>query len=57
MELEDELPEDIEDGSVYVAVPHKNDLDLGKNLVLKFTDGKLPESYATVAAFFRQRGA
>ena len=26
-ELEVELPEDIEDGSVYVAVPHKTDLD------------------------------
>lgn len=57
MELEDELPEDIEDGSVYVAVPHKNDLDLGKNLVQNFTDERLPESNATVAAFFRQRGA
>jgi hypothetical protein len=33
MELEDELPEDIEDGSIYVAVPHKRDLNLGTNLV------------------------
>ena len=57
MELEDELPEDIEDGSIYIAVPHKNDLDLGKNLVLNFTDERLPESSATVATFFRKRGA
>jgi len=57
MELDDELPEDIEDGSLYVAVPHKRDLDLGKNLVLNFTDERLPESSATVASFFRHRGA
>jgi hypothetical protein len=57
MELEDELPEDIEDDSIYVAVPHKNDLDLGKNLVLNFMDERLPESCATVATFFSQRGA
>ncbi|MHB1616776.1 MAG: UPF0158 family protein, partial [Metallibacterium sp.] len=31
MELDDELPEDIEDGSIYVAVPNKHDLNLGKN--------------------------
>ena len=57
MELEDELPEDIEDGSIYIEVPHKRDLDLGKNLVLNFTDERLPESSATVASFFHQRGA
>jgi len=57
MELDDEIPEDIEDGSLYVAVPHKNDLNLGKNLVLNFTDERLPESCATVATFFRHRGA
>ena len=57
MELEDQLPEDIEDGSIYIAVPHRNDLNLGKNLVLNFTDERLPDSYATVANFFRKRGA
>jgi hypothetical protein len=57
MELEDELPEDIEDGSIYIAVPHRKDLNLGKNLVLNFTDERLPDSYATVATFFHKRGA
>jgi Uncharacterised protein family (UPF0158) len=57
MDLEEELPEDIEDASLYVEVPHKNDLDLGRNLVLKFVDEKLPDSYSTVADFFRKRGA
>lgn len=55
--LEDELPEDIDDASVYVAVPHKNDLELGKNLALRFAEEKMPESADTVAGFFRQRGA
>ncbi len=57
MELDDELPEDIEDGSIYVAVPNKHDLNLGKNLALAFAEEQLADSYQTVANFFRQRGA
>ncbi len=57
IELEEELPEDIEDGGIYVAVPNKHDLDLGKSLVLAFAEEQLPESYQTVAGFFSQRGA
>ncbi len=36
--LEEELPEDIDDATLYVAVPHKYDLDLGKDLVWRFAD-------------------
>ena len=57
MELDDELPEDIEDGSVYVAVPNKHDLNLGKNLALAFAEEQLADSYQTVANIVRQRGA
>ncbi|HEX5338012.1 MAG TPA: hypothetical protein VFW53_06215, partial [Gallionella sp.] len=57
MELDEELPEDIEDGSIYVAVPHKYDLNLGNNLPLAFTEEQLADSYETVSNFFRQRGA
>lgn len=57
MEIDDELPEDIGDDSQYVAVPHKNDLNLGKNLAISFTEDKLPDSYNDVCGFFRQRGA
>jgi hypothetical protein len=56
-ELEGELPEDIEDGSVYVAVPHKTDLDLGRTLALRFVSETAPEAAAAVNGFFRQRGA
>lgn len=57
MELDDDLPEDIEDGSIYVAVPSKHDLNLGKNLALTFAEDQLADAYQTVANFFRQPGA
>ncbi len=57
MGLDEELPEDIEDGSIYVAVPNKHDLNLGKRLALRFAEEQLGDSYHAVADFFRQRGA
>jgi len=51
---DDEEEEDAEDG---IAVPHKNDLDLGRSLVLRFVGQEMPRDYNTVADFFRQRGA
>jgi hypothetical protein len=57
MELDDALPEDIEDGSIYVAVPNKHDLNLGKYLALTFAEERLADSYQTVANIFHQRGA
>ena len=57
IELETELPEDVEDGSLYLAVPHKNELNLGRKLALKFSEETLPGSYSQVVGFFRQRGA
>lgn len=56
-ELEEELPQDIGDPELYVQVPSKNELDLGKPLALKFVAEKLPESYSTVEEIFRSRGA
>ena len=56
-ELDEELPRDIEDGCIYVAVPNKYDLNLGKNLALTFAEDQLEDSYQTVANIFRQRGA
>lgn len=57
IELDDELPEDIEDASIYVAVPNKHDLNLGKNLALTFAEDQLADAYQTIADIFRQRGA
>ena len=56
-DLEEDLPEDIEDGALYIAAPHKNDLDLGRSLVFEFVEDEAPSHLRTVESFFRQRGA
>ena len=55
--VDGELPEDIEDESLYIAVPHKSELDLGRSLALRFVEEHLPRSRETVYGFFRKRGA
>jgi len=52
----DELPDDIDDAEKYIAIPHKNDLDLGKALVIEFTSEYLPEELDRIHAFFRSKG-
>jgi hypothetical protein len=53
----DELPEDIEDGSKYIRIPHKNDLDLGRRLVFAFVSERLPNGLDEVERYFSRRGA
>jgi hypothetical protein len=53
----DELPGDIDDPERYIAIPHKNELDLGKTLVLEFTSTYLPEELEKVYSIFRRKGA
>jgi len=53
----DELPDDIDDPDKYITIPHKNELDLGKALVIEFTSEYLPEELDTVYSIFRRRGA
>jgi Uncharacterised protein family (UPF0158) len=55
--LEEEVPEDLETSDRYIAIPHKNDLDLGRDLALRFAEAELPDRYNMVAQFFRHRGA
>ena len=40
-----------------IAIPHKNDLDLGKRLALRFADDLLPGSLDDVYDIFRHKGA
>jgi hypothetical protein len=54
---EDELPDDFEESDRYLEIPHKNDLDLGRDLALRFAERELPEAYDRVAAYFGHRGA
>ena len=57
LEGEEDLPEDLETSARYIAVPHKNDLGLGRRLALAFVDQELSDEYDTVAGFFGRRGA
>ena len=57
LDLEEETPEDIDDETKYLAIPHKNDLDLGRSLVLSFIEEVLPNDYDKVVGFFHKRGA
>jgi hypothetical protein len=56
-ELDEELPQDINDSELYVQIPSKNELYLGKPLALKFAAKHLTDSYNTVEEIFRSRGA
>jgi len=53
----DELPEDIDDSEKYITIPHKNELDLGKALVIEFTSEYLSEELDKVYSIFRHKGA
>ena len=57
MDLEEEIPGDLETSDRYIAVPHKNDLQLGQSLALLFIDQEIPHKYNFVASLFRKRGA
>ncbi len=54
---DEDVPDDLEESDRYIAVPHKNDLDLGRELVLRFAAAELPQQYSRVEDFFRRRGA
>ena len=55
--LDEEVPEDLETSDRYIPIPHKNDLDLGSDLALRFAEAELPDRYNSVAQLFRHRGA
>ena len=57
VELEETVPDDVTTSTRYLAVPHKNELQLGQKMALEFIDQVLPDHYNTVASFFRKRGA
>src|SRR5262245_38259485 len=50
-ELEDELPDDIEDGEKYLEIPDKRELDLGKPLALDFACQVLPKDFEKCGAY------
>ena len=55
--VDEDPPEDIEVGSLYIAVPHKSEFDVGRSLALAFVDEYLPRSSEAVREYFHGRGA
>ncbi len=53
----DELPDDLEESDKYISIPHKNDLDLGRDLVFAFVSANLSDEYGKVRGIFSGRGA
>ena len=54
---EETIPDDLETSDRYVEIPHKNDLDLGQQLALRFAEERLADQYNRVAEIFHRRGA
>jgi hypothetical protein len=55
--IDEDVPEDIEDGTLYVAVPSQRDLHLGRSVALCFVEEQMPDHFDTVAGYFERRGA
>lgn len=53
----EELADEDYDSAIHIDIPHKNDLDLGRNLVFKFAEQFIPDDYEKVERIFRKRGA
>ena len=53
----DEVPEDAYYNDDCIKIPHKNDMDLGRNLVFEFMDQYLPNDFERVRQIFRRKGA
>ena len=57
MQLEDQARQDLDASDRYLALPHKNDLGLGRDLALSFIEQHLPGELDRVSGYFHKRGA
>jgi len=55
--IEDQLGGKGYDSEIHIEIPHKNDLDLGQNLVFEFVEKFLPEDKKKIGQIFSKRGA
>ncbi|QBQ99338.1 hypothetical protein [Paraburkholderia pallida] len=55
--FEEELPDDLASSDRYLAIPHKNEFNLGRRLALRLVAQELPACYEQVEGFFRRQGA
>ncbi len=56
-EFEVEQPEDLDDGTLFIAMPNKKELDLGRSLVFEFVEFEAPGIAEKVHLVFRKKGA
>lgn len=56
-DLDEPLPEDIDDEARYAQVPDARELNLGTPLVFEFAAQYMPDAYDEVRQIFRKRGA
>lgn len=56
-DMGEEAPADVGDESLYLAVPSKNELDLGRSLALRFADEHLPDRSTEIRGYFARPGA
>lgn len=56
MPRDEDMPDDVGESDRYLGVPGKNELDLGRNLVMSFAETHLPDDYDNVVDYFRKRG-
>ncbi|WP_237179706.1 hypothetical protein [Paraburkholderia sacchari] len=54
--FDEEMPEDLATSDRYLAIPHRNELDLGRRLALRFVAQALPACYDQVAGFSCGKG-
>ncbi len=50
-------PEDLDDLNKYLWLPHRKELNLGRNLVFEFAEEFLPKDVDTIERIFSHRGA
>jgi len=53
----DEIGEEEIDWGAGIEIPHRNELDLGQNLVFEFVESFLPNDYERVRQIFRKRSS
>lgn len=56
-EIDEPVPDDLDQEGRYIEVPHKYDLDLGNRLALRFAEAFFPEHHDEVDGLFRRKGA
>jgi hypothetical protein len=56
-DLDEEIPDDIDESDDYLALPDKSSLDLGNRLVFSFAEQEMPDEYDIVRDIFRKKGA